>query len=53
MDEYLSELLSGNEPATIWMLIAVSAAWGCILGATGILAVQEFLANRRREKDQS
>ena len=52
MDEYLLDILSGNEFATIWMLIAVAAAWGAILGATGVLAVQEFIANRRSEKDQ-
>jgi hypothetical protein len=53
MDEYLLELLPANESTAIWLLITVAAAWGAILGATGILAVQEFIANRRREKDQS
>lgn len=53
MDEYLLELISGNESATIWMLVAVAAAWGAVLGATGVLAVQEFIANRQNEKDQS
>jgi len=52
MDEYLLELITTSEFYKIWMMIIGAAAWGCLLGVTGTLAVQEFCANRRAERDR-
>lgn len=49
---YFSELVIGNEEVALWSLIAIAAFWGCLLGVTGVLAVQEYIDNRRCRKDQ-
>lgn len=53
IEEYIVHLVYGNEIAAIWVLISIAAIWGCLLGVTGVLAVQEHLTNRRNGKDQS
>ena len=50
INEYLEEVIYGNELTAIWTMILVAALWGCALGVTGVLAMQ---ANRRKAKGQS
>lgn len=52
LQDYVGELVVGNETAALWSLIAIAALWGCLLGVTAVLAIQEHAANRSSRKDQ-
>lgn len=53
IEDYFERLVYGNEENAIWVLIVAAAIWGCLLAITGLLAVQEYLDNRRNAEDQS
>ena len=45
--DYILHLVNGYEATALWALLIFTALWGCLLGITGVLAVQNYQTDRR------